>query len=241
MQMDNKIIIPSRLYDFSDSERLKRVELLLESSLESPQDMIILSIDQDYNYLYFNRTHARVMKFTYGADVKIGMNIIDAISSETDKLNSIENYGKALRGISHSTIQEYGDKDIRIYESFYNPIYDDKQVIIGATAFARDITDKVMAERQLKDNQILMDSLFNSTSDAIYVKDLEGKYLLFNASAEMYFGKKAHEVIGSDDTFLFPDDDAKVIMDKEKRIRENLSVETFEETIKTADGKTLFE
>ncbi|HAM63760.1 MAG TPA: hypothetical protein DCP62_09010 [Erysipelotrichaceae bacterium] len=220
------------------SDSLKRAELLLESCLESPKDLIILAIDQNYNYLYFNKTHKAVMKATYGVDVETGMNIIDAISSDIDKEKSKENYGKAMSGISHSTIQEYGDQDIRVYESFYNPIYDEHHTIIGATAFARDITEKVMSEKQLRNNQILIQSLINGTTDAIYVKDREGKYLIFNQSAENFVGKKSDEVIGKDDTYLFPKNEAEIIMSNERDIISAAQIRTFEETATTADGKS---
>lgn len=226
--------------DLSDKEKLKKTELLLKASLESPKDIIILSIDQDYNYLYFNHTHELVMKFTYGVDVEIGMNIIDCISSEADKINARMNYGKALEGISHTTVQEYGDKEIRVYESTYNPIIDDKKEIIGATVFARDITERVMAEKQFKNNQILMDTLFNSTTEAIFVKDLEGKYLLFNKGAENYTGKKSADVLGHDDTYIFPFEEAKIIMGNDRIIRESLDTATIEEKVTTNEGDTVF-
>ena len=66
-----------------------KAKLLLESSLESPKDIIILAIDKDYNYLYFNEVHREVMQFAYGVDIEIGMSLMDSISSKTDKCRLI--------------------------------------------------------------------------------------------------------------------------------------------------------
>ena len=215
--------------ELSDKEKLKRNELILQACLESPKDMIILAIDHDYNYLYFNKTHEIVMKFTYGIDVKIGMNIIDCVSSEVDKVKSLENYSEALQGISHSTIQEYGDKDIRIYETLYNPIYDNNHEIIGCTAFARDITDRVMAERHLKNQEILMDSLISSTTDSIFVKDIHGIYLLVNHNFEKLVGRKASDIIGFDDYHLYPKEVAKAVIERQEKLMKLQEVVTYEQ------------
>lgn len=238
MKPKNKTISNLRSKARHNSVDLRRVELLLESCLESPKDMIILAIDQNYNYLYFNKAHKAVMKFAYNTDVEIGMNILDAITSDIDKVKSQENYGKALLGTSHSTIQEYGSQEIRVYESYYNPIFDDQKSIIGATAFARDITDKVMIERELKNNQILINSLINSTTDVIYVKDKDGKYLILNQTAARYFGKDEKQVLGKDDRFLFPKKEAEEVMKKERKILREAKIKTFEESVTTTTGKS---
>ena len=65
----------------TDKIKQEKSEILLKSSLESPIDVIILAIDKNHNYLYFNQAHKEVMKFAYNSDIKIGMKIIDAISS----------------------------------------------------------------------------------------------------------------------------------------------------------------
>jgi len=109
------------------TDELNNAEMLLRSSLESPLDMIILAIDKNYNYLYFNQAHKDSMKAAYGKTVSVGMNILDCISLDIDKTNSKKNYDLAMSGVSHSTIQEYGDKQKRYYESLYNPVYNGKK------------------------------------------------------------------------------------------------------------------
>lgn len=221
----------------SEHAKNRRSELILKACLDSPVDMIILAIDQSYKYLYFNKANEIVMKFAYGIDVKIGMNLIDCISINIDKIKAKENYDKALKGISHSTIQEYGEKDIRVYETLYSPIYDDQHIVIGCTAFARDITEKVMIERSLKNNQILMDSLINSTSECIFVKDIEGKYILVNQNFENLIGKERNDIIGYDDYHLYPEAIAKAIVQKQNDIIKSCEIMTYEQANLLKNGK----
>jgi PAS domain S-box-containing protein len=140
--------------------------------LESPKDMIILAIDINYNYYYFNKAHRAAMKYAYGKDVAMGMNLLDCVTSATDRENAKKNYDMAMQGISHSTIQQYGDQAVSYYETFYNPIRDDDDKIIGATAFARNISDRVLAEKALlesRDELRRQNNLFNTLLDIMPV------------------------------------------------------------------------
>lgn len=131
-------------------DELVKSELLLRSSIESPSDMIILSIDKEYRYLYFNQNHKGGMLAAYNNDVEIGMNLLDCLTSKIDKKNAKVNFDRALAGESHSTIQEYGDSQRLYFEFRYNPIFDKDGNIIGATAFAFNITKRKQMEDEIK-------------------------------------------------------------------------------------------
>ena len=86
-------------------------------------------------------------------------------------------------------------------------------------------------------DQNLLESIIEGTSDAIYIKDLKGRYLLFNSTAEEITGKKSSEVLGKDDTFLFPQDEAKAVMARDFSVMNDGTEQTYEETITTASGE----
>ncbi len=91
-----------------------------------------------------------------------------------------------------------------------------------------------------KDNSLLQ-TVINETTDAIYVKDIDGRYLLFNRAAEIFTGKRADEVLFKDDTFLFPTDEAKVVMDGDKKVIKEGIIMTYEEFVTSSQGsKTIF-
>jgi|WetSurMetagenome_2_1015567.scaffolds.fasta_scaffold01619_4 PAS domain S-box-containing protein len=144
-------------------EELKNTQLILKATLESPGDMIIVAIDKDFNYLSFNNVHKALMKAAYGIDVLIGMNLLECITSEEDVINSKENYGRALKGESHTTVQEYGDQERSIYETNYSPIINEAGEIIGTTAFARNITDRKLAEIALTESEKKFRNLFENS------------------------------------------------------------------------------
>ncbi|MCX6267860.1 MAG: PAS domain S-box protein [Bacteroidetes bacterium] len=133
-------------------DALVQSQMLLKSSLESQKDTILFSIDRNYRYLYFNKAHLEAMKYAYNQDVVLGMNILECITSDEDRVAAKENYDRALAGESHSNVRIFGDVQFAYYESFFNPITNDNHEIIGATGLARNITDRKNAEIALKES-----------------------------------------------------------------------------------------
>ncbi|MCD2450879.1 PAS domain S-box protein [Methylicorpusculum oleiharenae] len=86
----------------------------------------------------------------------------------------------------------------------------------------------------------LLSAIADSSSDAIFAKDLQGRYMLFNAAASQIVGKSVDEVIGRDDTALFPADQAEMLMAIGRRVLAENKTITGEETIMTADGVRVF-
>lgn len=176
------------LHDITDrkksEEDLNKYRVLLESSLESQKDTILFSIDRNYRYLYFNKAHSDVMKYAYDKEVKIGMNILDCITTDDDRKAAKENYDRALNGESHSNVRIFGDVHLAYYESFFNPIVNENNEIIGATGLARNITER----KNMEDQLLLLNEAIESTSDAIVISDVEGHHFYQNRAFSELFG-----------------------------------------------------
>ncbi len=104
-------------------------------------------------------------------------------------------------------------------------------------ATVRDISERTAANDALKGTRALLETLVEGTSDAVYVKDREGRYLLFNAAAERITGKRAADALGKDDRFLFSAEEAAVVMAADREIMESKAPATYEETVTDAAGK----
>lgn len=143
-------------------DALQKSQMLLKSSVESFKDIIVLSIDSNYNYLYFNKAHFESMQHGYKKEVEIGMNLLDYVTIEEDKQKAKDNYDRALAGESHSNIEVYGDAESSYFECFFSPIRNEKNEIIGATAVARDISDHLHAEEALRVSEARYRTLFEN-------------------------------------------------------------------------------
>jgi PAS domain S-box-containing protein len=102
----------------------------------------------------------------------------------------------------------------------------------------RDISERLKAQEEIKQSRALLRSIIDSTPDAIYVKDPDGRYLLVNAAAERFVGKPAAEILGKDDCALFPPAEAEAIMAADRREMEEPAPRTWEETLTSSTGAT---
>jgi len=85
----------------------------------------------------------------------------------------------------------------------------------------------------------LLAAIADNSSDAIFAKDREGRYLLANHSAERIVGKTAEQMLGQDDTFLFPQQ-AAAIRANDRRVMDENCTNIYEETVATAEGERTF-
>lgn len=86
----------------------------------------------------------------------------------------------------------------------------------------------------------LLQLLVDHSTDAIFVKDRDGRYLLFNREAARVAGQDMASVLGKDDAAVFPEQ-AVMIRANDQRVMAQAQVLTFEEEVDTADGRVVFQ
>lgn len=86
----------------------------------------------------------------------------------------------------------------------------------------------------------LMAAIADASADAIFAKDREGRYLLFNRAATAFTGKTADEVLGRDDTALFPAGQAAKVRANDRSAMDEDRVVSYEETLDTPQGPRTF-
>jgi PAS domain S-box-containing protein len=86
----------------------------------------------------------------------------------------------------------------------------------------------------------LLQAISNNSPDAIFAKDAEGRYLLFNQEAQRLAGRPAAQVLGRDDTAMFSREQALMLRSHDQRVMSLDQAETFEESVDTALGPKIF-
>ncbi|MEQ2009008.1 MAG: PAS domain S-box protein, partial [Limisphaerales bacterium] len=89
------------------------------------------------------------------------------------------------------------------------PYRDERGNIIGVLGFALDITERRQAEEALERQHALLSAVVEGTSDAVFAKDLEGRYLVINTAGARALGRPVNEVIGRTDVKLIPPEAAR--------------------------------
>lgn len=110
----------------------------------------------------------------------------------------------------------------------------DGRTIARAIHYAIEST---RARETVSNYRELVHTILETTSEAIYAKDLEGRYLLANAAAARLVGRTPEEVLGKQDPqILFPED-AKTLTERDRSVLAAAKTLSFEEVLTVASGE----
>jgi len=87
----------------------------------------------------------------------------------------------------------------------------------------------IRSSEELERNHALLRGINEGTTDAIFVKDLNGRYLIINPAGAALVGKTAEEVLGNTDMELFPPEIARSIMARDRTVIETGVSMTYEQ------------
>lgn len=97
---------------------------------------------------------------------------------------------------------------------------------------------RLQAERRQATS--LLDSFVNSSSDPMFAKDIEGRYLLFNPESCRLLNTTEEAVLGRDDLAVHAPSTARQVMENDRKVMQGNQVVRFEERLVTADGERVF-
>src|SRR4029079_1197300 len=82
----------------------------------------------------------------------------------------------------------------------------------------------------------ILQAVIEATPDAIFVKDLEGRYVLVNAAAARFLGRSSKEIVGRNDFELYPESTARQFVEDDRRVLETGVPQSFEGVATSAAG-----
>lgn len=115
-------------------------------------------------------------------------------------------------------------------------VRDEQGKILYCRSIWRNITARKKMEAALIENEELLRSIVNNTSAVIYLKDLQGRYILINRQYENLFKLKNEYVKGKTDLNIFPRKIAEKFMANDKKVLEMGTIMECEEVAPHEDG-----
>ena len=108
-----------------------------------------------------------------------------------DRLEQIKEKG------SLSTIKEYVDEngETRFDVITLAPIFDEQGKVIQLLEASRDVSERLMLEREMQKSNIFFQNVIQSTVDGIVVVDTKGNVLIFNEGMENLTGYTRKEIM----------------------------------------------
>lgn len=137
--------------------------------------------------------------------------------------------GTAPNIIEHRLL--LSDQRIKYVEERWQVYHDDRGEAIRALGTARDMTEYKLAQMEIQRTGELLRTVTDGTPDAVFVKDREGRYLLFNAGAARLVGKTPEEVLGRDDSGLFSPEEVEMIKRNDQEVMQSNQVRSSEESL----------
>ncbi|MBT3932666.1 MAG: PAS domain S-box protein, partial [Bacteroidetes bacterium] len=167
-------------------EEVNKTNSLLNSVINSPDNIIMFALDNNYRYLSFNTAHEIEMKNLYEVDIEKGQGILQYKRNEDDRQKAETNYKRVLKGERFIEVQEYGSGDERFwYEMIFNPIFDESSIVIGFTVFVTNITDRKLAEEELIKHRVHLEEMVIERT-----MDLEEKNTELDEAMKVFVGRE---------------------------------------------------
>lgn len=216
---------------------LRDRNLLLNSILESTPDIIVVK-DREGRYVALN---SEVANSFYGRPIEqiIGKDDSELLPSATAVVIMAKDRELMEAGITETYEEEvFNGRETTSFLTTKAPWRDAQGNILGLIAIARNIGDRKQMEAKLRDRNVLLNSILESTPDFILVKDREGRYVALNSNLANFFGKPIKEVIGKNDLEILPPDIGREVMAKDRDIMAAGIIDTYEEDISSHSETT---
>ncbi len=182
-------------------EALKESEEKYRTLVEQTPD-VIYSMDGSGNIISVNE--AIKSMFGFEPEEVVGRNFVEFAAEEV-RSQAIADRRQLLSGGRLTTETTMIDKEGKRHDVEYSsvPIVKDGQVV-GTQGIVRDITERKKAAEEISSCQNRIESLINSSSDLIFLKDSKFRYLVANEVHEKVFNVKVKDIIGKTDFDFMP-------------------------------------
>ncbi|HEX7446285.1 MAG TPA: PAS domain S-box protein [Pirellulales bacterium] len=116
------------------------------------------------------------------------------------------------------------------------PVRDSQDRLVGTQAIFWDVTARKKTEEALRISEQRLQSILDNARAVIYVKDIDGRYVLVNQLFESLFHVRRIDVVGKTDRDLFPPELADIYQANDQRVLAAGAPQQFEEVAPQDDG-----
>jgi PAS domain S-box-containing protein len=191
-------IVRTRTHEIQEKEeRYRNLSSLLNSVLESSTEYSIIAMDPQGIILEYNRGSANL--FGWSKEEIVGKMWIGRTFLKEDRSQGI--LQEISRKIEAAGVVEYQIERVRKDGSRFQAnaivttLQDPSGKILGFLEIARDITEKLRLEKELRETKEYLENIVQSSVDAIVTTDPKGRITFVNKAMEEMVGVSQKEMI----------------------------------------------
>ncbi|WP_222933164.1 PAS domain S-box protein, partial [Fulvivirga aurantia] len=168
-----------------NQRELAEKEANLNALINNTTDSII-TIDNNYKVIVMNDVVKNRYIGTQYEGLGEGSNALDMLGDVREEWKGY--YDQALHGERlNFTLKSSVKGENSWREYFINPIKDNAGVIVGASIFSRDITDKMRLEEEMTQKGYVLDAMINNTQDTYFAIDNNYQIIVANRVIKQRF------------------------------------------------------
>ena len=219
-----------------DVTKIKQSEEKFSKAFQSGSNLMAISTINTGRYIDVNDMFLRTLGYT--RDEVIGytsqeLKLFDDIHQRDIVKKSIAENGLA-KDFEVKIRTKTGEELIGLFSASYINVGEEPCWLTTMT----DITERKKAEKEMQKSETLLRSIMDTTTDVIFVKDRDCRFVYINPAGCKLNGKTQEQLIGhSKADYMTNLEELAKFMADDMRIIEGGNTETFEEQIFGADGK----
>lgn len=107
---------------------------------------------------------------------------------------------------------------------------------LRSVGMIQDVTSQIEAQQALAMSEQRLQAILDNAPAVVYVKDLDGRYMMINKLYESLFHLDGRAVVGRRDRDLFPGEQAAILEANDRQVRESGAALQVEEQVPQDDG-----
>lgn len=219
---------------------LKQSEAKLKALIENTKDNI-WSVDTKFRLIVMNSSFTKSMKKNFGFDPKAGDSILQYFPVEMEAYWK-PIYERAIAGEFFKVEWVFFNKNIAKsldIETQVSPIRNEKNEILGATFFSRNISQRKESERLIRQKDLLLHAINHNIREGIFRSSLsKGAIYINQAYVKMFGYESADEILKLSFSALYANDEDRINL--VRALSENRSIDNQEVLFKRKDGSTFW-
>lgn len=220
-------------------QELRRQQKFIQQVIDTDPNLIFVK-DYDGNFVLANRALADVFGMT--VETVIGRNNRDVHHRQEETEAYLRIDQEVIASRKEIVLDEpftFPNGEVRWYMTVKKPLIQPDGAV-HVLGIAMDITERKAAERALRESEERLRSIIDNTTAVIFLKDLEGRYVLANRRFAGMVGRSLEQIIGKNDHELFPEEIADSFQQHDRQVLASGKAMEFEDKLEIAGEARTF-